>query len=356
MKRAPSSGTNPLDWHTVLAAIPNPAYVHGPDGRLIAANDGFLRMMRLQSDPFGTPCTDLIHWGAGGACPACDASGQGAPVRGELRMPGIGIFCIAMTSLAAGPDGAAVTVHSFTDASSIRDAAASSLKTAEHAQAVLRGRERELRDSRDAFFNMLEDISESYAELEDLFMNLLKAMVGALDAKSPWTRGHSERVARLTGTVARAMGLEEDIIRDLHLGGLLHDIGKIGTYDHLLEKPGPLTPEEYEIMKKHPAQGAEIIQNIKQLRNIVPYIRHHHERYDGRGYPDGLKGEEIPLPARILHAADSFDAMTASRPYREAPGVAFAMKELERYAGVQFDPDVAHAFMALYEKQPELFL
>lgn len=351
MSPAANAGSNTPSWRTILGAFPNPAFVHGPDGRLLHANEAFVAMMRLAGYPDGMQCAELMRWDE---CPANKKASATSvnPASTELRLHDNGLFCVAMTSSVVGADGKIATIHSFTDVSQLSEAATA----AERADGLLQTRDKELRDSREAFFNMLEDIGESYAELEDMFMSLLRAMVGALDAKSPWTRGHSERVARLTETVARSMGLEEDAIRDLHLSGLLHDIGKIGTYDVLLEKPGPLTPDEFEIMKKHPAQGAMILQNIKQLRRIIPYVRHHHERYDGRGYPDGLKGDEIPLPARILHAADSFDAMTSSRPYREAPGVLYAMREIERYAGIQFDPDVAHAFLALFEKDPGIFV
>lgn len=206
-------------------------------------------------------------------------------------------------------------------------------------------REQSLLKSRDAFLNMLEDISESHKELEDLFMSLVRTMVNALDAKSHWTRGHSERVTAYAEEIAKEIGLDEDEIKNLRLAGLLHDIGKIGTYDHLLDKPSKLTTEEFEIVKKHPAQGAEILKEIKQLKDIIPLIRHHHERFDGRGYPDGLRGENIPLGARILHVADSFDSMTADRPYRPAPGLEYAISEFKKYAGLQFDPQVVEAFL-----------
>jgi putative nucleotidyltransferase with HDIG domain len=197
--------------------------------------------------------------------------------------------------------------------------------------------------SRDAFFNMLEDLRESYRELDELFMSLVKAMVNALDAKSPWTKGHSVRVAEYAHRVAQKMDFNERDLRTLNLAALLHDIGKIGTYDHLLDKPAKLTNEEFEIVKRHPVQGVQILSGIKQLKEIIPLIRHHHERIDGQGYPDGLKSEEIPLGSRILHVADSFDSMTADRPYRPAPGKTYAILELKRCNGTQFDPQVVEA-------------
>jgi len=203
--------------------------------------------------------------------------------------------------------------------------------------------------SRQAFFNMLEDVNDSYKELENLFTGLVKAMVNALDAKSPWTKGHSERVAKYSDLIAKKMGFNEDELKDLWLAGILHDIGKIGTYDTLLDKPGKLTREEFEVIKKHPAQGAVIVGEIKQLKDIVPIIRHHHESFDGRGYPDGIKGEEIPLPARILHVADSFDAMTSDRPYRLSPGKEFAISEFKKFSGIQFDPQAVEAFLEVID-------
>lgn len=199
--------------------------------------------------------------------------------------------------------------------------------------------------SRDAFLNMLQDIADSYKDLEELFISLMMAMVNALDAKSPWTKGHSTRVAMYAKEAAREMGLGEEELKNLELAGLLHDIGKIGTYDYLLDKPGKLTDEEFEIIKKHPAQGEKILGGIKQLKDIIPIIKYHHERMDGRGYPDGLKGDDIPLSARILHVADTFDAIMADRPYRQSPGIEYAIAELKKWSGSQFDKEVVEAFL-----------
>ena len=211
--------------------------------------------------------------------------------------------------------------------------------------------EETLQKSKDAFLNMLEDISESYKDLQELFINIVKVMVNALDAKSPWTKGHSVRVAEYATEIARKVGLDEDEINDIRLAGLLHDIGKIGTYDQLLDKPSKLTDEEFAIVKKHPAQGEAILKDIKQLKYIIPTIKHHHERIDGRGYPEGLKGENIPFSARILHVADSFDAIMADRPYRPSPGREYAIAELKRCNGTQFDPKVVEAFLEILTNQ-----
>jgi PAS domain S-box-containing protein/putative nucleotidyltransferase with HDIG domain len=211
--------------------------------------------------------------------------------------------------------------------------------------------ENEIRESKAAFFNMLEDVHEAFQELESLFTSLVRTMVSTLDAKSPWTKGHSERVAMYADKIAKKMGFDEEERKKLWLAGILHDIGKIGTYDQLLDKPGKLSKEEFEIVKKHPSQGAKILSEIKQLSDIIPFIRHHHERLDGRGYPGGLKGEEIPLYARILHVADSFDSMTSDRPYRPAPPLDYALSEFKKFAGVQFDPKVVEAFLPIIEQK-----
>jgi putative nucleotidyltransferase with HDIG domain len=222
-----------------------------------------------------------------------------------------------------------------------------------YAEAIneMKAREVKVQMVRDAFFNMLEDVNESYQELEELFLKLIRVLINVLDAKSPWTKGHSERVSRYAEAIAREMGLDDDEIRDIKLAGLLHDIGKIGTYDYLLDKPGKLTREEYELVMKHPAQGAQILKGIKQLEDILPLIHYHHEKLDGKGYPNGLHGNQIPLGARILHVADSFDSMTSDRPYRKAPGVEFALAEFEKFKGTQFDPHVVDAFMKVLNKK-----
>jgi len=182
-------------------------------------------------------------------------------------------------------------------------------------------------------------------ELDRLFRGTVKALSSAIDAKSAWTKGHSERVTSYSMKVGAEMGMSEAEIKTLELAGLLHDIGKIGTYETILDKPGRLTEEEVEIIRRHPSKGADIIGHIKQLEDIVPLVRGHHESYNGLGYPDGLKGTEIPRMARILTICDSYDAMTADRPYRKGRTKEEAVEELERCAGTQFDPEIVNAFI-----------
>lgn len=181
--------------------------------------------------------------------------------------------------------------------------------------------------------------------LQELFLSTVEALSKAIDAKSPWTMGHSARVTNYAVAIAHELGMDKKTLEDLRIASLLHDIGKIGTYDEILNKPGKLTDEEYKIMKEHPAKGAEMLAPIRQLRHIAPWVKYHHERFDGKGYPDGLKAEGIPLQARVLAVADTFDSMTAKRPYRETPGWDRAVGELKKFSGLQFDPNVVEAFL-----------
>ena len=189
-----------------------------------------------------------------------------------------------------------------------------------------------------------------YEDLEQLLINTVTSLISTIDAKSPWTKGHSERVTKYSVEIAKEMGLRDKEINHVRMCGLLHDIGKVGTFDGLLDKPDKLTKEEFELIKKHPGQGADIIAPIKQLSNVIPGILHHHERYDGKGYPLGIRGSDIPLCASILAVADSFDSMTADRPYRKAPGKEYAISELKRCSGTQFDPKVVEVFLRVLAK------
>jgi len=214
----------------------------------------------------------------------------------------------------------------------------------------LKLKENDLRRSRDAFLNILRDVNKAHKELQDIYYELLLAFSTAIDAKSPWTKGHSERVTRYATMIAREMGVDGSKLTDLRIAGLLHDIGKIGTYDVILDKPSKLTEDELSVVKMHPVNGEKILSPIKGLRRILPIVRHHHERWDGKGYPDGLKGEDIPFLARILFVADSYDSMTSDRPYRPSPGREYAISELQRSAGTQFDPEVVKAFLRILER------
>lgn len=187
-----------------------------------------------------------------------------------------------------------------------------------------------------------------YTQMRTTYVETIQSLSKAIDAKDRYTKGHSERVARYSVAVARHMKLPEQQIEALEYMAILHDTGKIGISDRVLNKPGKLEMEEFEAMKKHPLIGEKIIEDIKFLAESRKVVRHHHERWDGLGYPDGLKGEDIPLGARIIAVADAFDAMTSDRPYRRALPVEAAMRELKRCAGTQFDPKVVRAFLEVF--------
>lgn len=192
------------------------------------------------------------------------------------------------------------------------------------------------------------------SDLGELFIGIVKTLSEAIDAKSPWTRGHSERVTSIALEIGRAMPLNERDLKDLELAGLLHDIGKLGTYESILDKPDKLTEEEAALMRRHPQKGADILAHIKQMDRIVPGIKSHHENFDGSGYPDGLKGEDIPKMARILSVADTVDAMSADRPYRKGKSMDVITAEIKRCSGTQFDPAVVKAFLSKLDIISEL--
>jgi HD-GYP domain-containing protein (c-di-GMP phosphodiesterase class II) len=192
--------------------------------------------------------------------------------------------------------------------------------------------------------------SGRHRELQDLLVGLARSLTAAIDAKDSYTFGHSERVARIAMELGRELGLQEEELSDVFLAGLLHDIGKIGIRDAVLSKSGSLTAEEFEHVKQHVVIGYSILHNLKPILHLLPGVRNHHERYDGTGYPDGLAGEAIPLLARILAVADSYDAMTTNRPYRKAIPVAEVEQVLAKGAGSQWDKRVVQAFLACREK------
>ncbi|HEC78091.1 MAG TPA: GAF domain-containing protein [candidate division WOR-3 bacterium] len=189
-----------------------------------------------------------------------------------------------------------------------------------------------------------------YKELDELFLSSIRAIVEAVDAKDPYTRGHSSRVVKYSLIIGEALKLGKEELKKLEISAILHDVGKIGIPDRILGKPGKLTFEEFAYMKRHPVLGSSIIEPIAELRDIIPNILHHHERYDGNGYPHGLKGKKIPLYARIICVADSFDAITTDRPYRRRKSFKTALNELKRNSGTQFDARLVRVFIKEFKE------
>lgn len=209
----------------------------------------------------------------------------------------------------------------------------------------------EIGELAETFNFMTEEIRGYIARLRDaaeennqLFMGTIKALAAAIDEKDPYTRGHSDRVHRYSVAIGKRLGLDREELRDVTVGALLHDIGKIGIEDAILRKPASLSDKEFEIMKRHPLKGAHILSELPQMKQIVPAMRNHHEKWSGGGYPDNLKGEEIPLIARIVQVADTFDAMTTNRPYQRAMRMDAAVARISELSGIAFDPRVVTAF------------
>src|SRR5439155_302402 len=190
-----------------------------------------------------------------------------------------------------------------------------------------------------------EALSAAVVEIETTYDRTLQALSNALDVRDSGTEGHARRVVEYMELVARGLGVAGDELAILRRGALLHDIGKVGVPDRILRKPAALSDAEWTTMKRHPDLGARIIGGIPFLERVAAIVRHHHERWDGTGYPDAIAGERIPLGARIFTVADSFDAMTSDRPYRSALTVDEARREVERCRGTQFDPQVVDAFL-----------
>ena len=188
-------------------------------------------------------------------------------------------------------------------------------------------------------------LQQAYRILKKAHLDSVKVLVEAIDAKDPYTRGHSDRVTRMSLKIAFQLGFAEDRLESLEYGALLHDIGKIGIKDEVLQKPGALNSEEYQYIQEHPLIGVKIIEGLDFFKDKIPMIRHHHEHYDGSGYPDGLLGAAIPLEARIIAVPDAFDAMTSARPHRGMMPLQDVLMELEKCKGTQFDPKVLEIFL-----------
>lgn len=195
----------------------------------------------------------------------------------------------------------------------------------------------------------ISDLQRSAHENHELFLGTVKALAAAIDGKDPYTRGHSERVSRFSVATAQALGLPDEEIEKIRISALLHDVGKIGIDDRVLKKPSALTDEEFEIMKTHPQKGFKIMSQIPAMRDFLPGMYMHHEMINGQGYPQGLKGDELPMQARIVSVADTFDAMTTERPYQRAMDLEAALTRLKSFIGTRYDARVVAAFVAACE-------
>ena len=202
------------------------------------------------------------------------------------------------------------------------------------------------------------ELKDTYDKLEKAYLESIETLRYTVEAKDTYTRGHSDRVSAYSVLLGEKLGLSEKELNDLKIGGLFHDIGKIGVPDSILLKDSKLTDDEYSEIKNHPAIGAHILSNATIFSDIIPIVKHHHERFDGFGYPGKLKGEEIPYLARITAVADAFDAMTSKRTYRNSLSLDVVKAELEKFKGTQFDPECADAFLDIlnnnYDKIQEI--
>ncbi len=217
---------------------------------------------------------------------------------------------------------------------------------------LVRSASRTLRRQTNELRDRSAKLMESYRLLEESALEAVQSLNATVDAKDSYTAGHSQRVQQIALRVGEELGLASERLDALRFAGLFHDIGKLRVPDAILAKPGALTPEEYELIKRHPEDGATIIGHIARLREAVPVIRHHHERWDGTGYPDRLAGAAIPVEASVVGLADAWDAMTTERPYSGALSVDRAAEEIRNGRGTQFSPDVVDAFFAVLRRRP----
>lgn len=198
-----------------------------------------------------------------------------------------------------------------------------------------------------------QELMEQHGKLERISMQIVKALSGAIDAKDTYTNGHSTRVADYSREIAGRAGLSKDLQNDIYMIGLLHDVGKIGIPDAIINKPAKLTEEEYSTIQKHPVLGAKILGNIAEFPKLGTGARWHHERYDGKGYPDGISGEDIPVEARIIAVADAYDAMSSRRSYRDVLPQEKVYDEVKRGKGTQFDPVFAEIMLTMIEEDTD---
>jgi putative two-component system response regulator len=195
-------------------------------------------------------------------------------------------------------------------------------------------------------------VAEEFFKKE--YLNTIQALSELIELKNIYTHRHSQKVTRYAVEIARELGLSQEEVEQVKQSGLIHDIGKVGISDAILNKPGHLSEDEFHEIRKHPALGIKVLKHLRLLQPEMAIIAHHHERWDGKGYPDGLKGSKIPRASRILAVADAFDAMLSNRPYRTSQTLEYARSELEHCSGTQFDPEVVEAFLSVLRKKPDI--
>jgi len=282
----------------------------------------------------------------------------------DIRMPGTSGVDLVPQAIEIEPELAILMLTAVNDATSAAlcmqrgamDYLTKPIELADLGRAVQRALKRRemLLEHRQLNQWLKEEVSTRTAELQRERMKLerlsvatLEALVNALEAKDPYMRGHSARVADLSATVAHELGMQEEEVEHVRVAGRLHDIGKIGTRESVLNKQGALTPDEFEHVKQHVIIGSQILAPLSHLGDIIPAVRHHHERWDGTGYPDGLRGEEIPMGARIIGAAEVFDALSTSRAYQEKMSAEKAVERAADLSGTVLDPKVYEALVSV---------
>ncbi|MGH9321987.1 MAG: HD domain-containing phosphohydrolase [Vicinamibacteria bacterium] len=196
----------------------------------------------------------------------------------------------------------------------------------------------------------IERLRKAAEENKQMFMGAVTSLAAAIDAKDPYTAGHSERVAHYSATIAKILRFADEEVENIRIAALMHDVGKIGIQDSILGKAGPLTDEEFAVMKTHPTKGAAIMEHVPQLKSMIPGMKYHHENVDGTGYPDGLKGDQIPLIAKIVSVADTFDAMTTNRPYQKAMDITYVFTRMRSFIGKKFEKHLVEALITAYEE------
>jgi putative two-component system response regulator len=289
----------------------------------------------------------------------------------DIRMPGTSGVDLVPQALEIEPELAILMLTAVNDATSAAlcmqrgamDYLTKPIELADLGRAVQRALKRRemLSENRQLNQWLKEEVTTRTAELQRERMKLerlsiatLEALVNALEAKDPYMRGHSARVADMSATIAHQLGLSDEELEHVRVAGRLHDIGKIGTRESVLNKQGALTPEEFEHVKQHVIIGSQILAPLAHLGDIMPAVRYHHERWDGTGYPDGLRGEEIPLPARIIGAAEVFDALSTSRAYQEKMTPEQAVERIADLAGTVLDPKVYEALATVVARRRTL--